>query len=100
MRGRDSVSLVAMLPWWRNNRMQDVNYGSEAAESKVLEAAAVWLAAHEGDAEADRSAHDAAPAPVEEAIEVADAGEVNDIDLAARSDPGIRRRPSCSRCWR
>jgi hypothetical protein len=89
MRGRDSVSLVAMLPWWRNNRMQDVNYGSSAAESKVIEAAAVWLAAHEGDTETDRNAHDAMPAPVEEAIEVADSGRVNDIDLAVRSDSGI-----------
>lgn len=92
MRGRDSVSLVAMLPWWRNNRMQDVNYGSEAAESKVLEAAAVWLAAHEsemaGDPPADGGAHDPALAQVEAAVEVADASEVNDIDLAARSDPG------------
>ena len=48
MRGRDSVSLVAMLPWWRNDRMQDVSYGSAAAESKVIEAAAVWLAANGG----------------------------------------------------
>jgi hypothetical protein len=89
MRGRDSVSLVAMLPWWRNNRMQDVNYGSPAAESKVLEAAAVWLAAHEGDAPADSGARDPALAQIEDAIEVADAGEVNDIDLAARSAPGV-----------
>jgi hypothetical protein len=93
MRGRDSVSLVAMLPWWRNNRMQDVNYGSEAAESKVLEAAAVWLAAHEGeiagDTPADGGARDPALAQIEDPIEVADAGEVNDIDLAARSAPGV-----------
>jgi hypothetical protein len=93
MRGRDSVSLVAMLPWWRNNSMQDVNYGSPAAESKVIEAAAVWLAAHEGgiegDRQTDRADHDVMPAPVEEAIEVADSGRVNDIDLAARSDPGV-----------
>jgi hypothetical protein len=89
MRGRDSVSLVAMLPWWRNDRMQDVNYGSPAAESKVIEAAAVWLAAHEGETANDRSAGDVLPAPVQAAIEVADASEVNHIDRAARSDSGF-----------
>jgi len=87
MRGRDSVSLVAMLPWWRNDRMQTVNYGSDVAESKVLEAAAVWLAAN-GEPEDDRSAGgDSRPASVEEAIEVADANVVNDIDLAAEPVP-------------
>lgn len=84
MRGRDSVSLVGMLPWWRNDRMQSVTYGSAEAESKVLEAAAVWLAANGGAAEDDRSV---AETPEDEAIAVADAGEVNDIDRAAASAP-------------
>ncbi len=88
MRGRDSVSLVAMLPWWRNDRMQDVSYGSAAAESKVIEAAAVWLAANAGEAEDERPAGETfGHAAVDEAIDVADAGEVNDIDLAAGSVP-------------
>ena len=81
MRGRDSVSLVGMLPWWRNDRMQAVNYGSTEAESKVLEAAAVWLAANAGGA--PDQTPPAAPLPLDEAIEVADAAEVNEIDLAA-----------------
>jgi hypothetical protein len=89
MRGRDTVSLVAMLPWWRNDRMQDVNYGSPAAESKVIEAAAVWLAEHGSDAGSVRSTANVVAAPVEDAIEVADAGEVNDIDRAAASDSGV-----------
>ncbi|MBX9777931.1 MAG: hypothetical protein K2Y71_26420 [Xanthobacteraceae bacterium] len=89
MRGRDTVSLVAMLPWWRNNRMQDVNYGSEAAESKVIEAAAVWLAANEGETAGEPDARDVMAAPVEEAIEVAESGTINDIDLAAHPDSGI-----------
>ena len=88
MRGRDTVSLVAMLPWWRNDRMQDVSYGSAAAESKVLEAAAVWLAANGGEAEGERPAGETfGHASVDEAIDVADASEVNDIDLAAGSLP-------------
>ena len=88
MRGRDSVSLVAMLPWWRNDRMQDVSYGSAAAESKVLEAAAVWLAANSGEAADERPAGETFGHPsVDEAIDVADANEVNAIDLAAESVP-------------
>ena len=83
MRGRDSVSLVAMLPWWRNDRMQDVSYGSAAAESKVIEAAAVWLAAHGGEQRTtDRSARDViAHAPVDEA------------DRGGRCRRGQRHRP-------
>ncbi len=88
MRGRDSVSLVAMLPWWRNDRMQNVNYGSPAAESKVIEAAAVWLAANGGGTEHERPAGETFGHPsVDEAIDVADADEINDIDLAAGSPP-------------
>src|SRR5262245_5919262 len=79
MRGRDSVSLVGMLPWWRNDRMQPVTYGSAEAESKVLEAAAVWIAANPGAVEEDRSAADTL---ADEAIAVVDAGEINDIDRA------------------
>jgi hypothetical protein len=80
MRDGDSVSLVGRLPWWRNDRMQAVTYGSAAAESKVIEAAAVWLAANgmtyveDQDAEANAAA---------QTIEVADADAINDIDLAA-----------------
>lgn len=84
MRGRDSVALVGMLPWWRNDRMQSVNYGSAEAESKVLEAAAVWLAANRRATEADNATR---PASVEAAIEIADADEINDIDLAAGPVP-------------
>jgi hypothetical protein len=84
MRGRDTVSLVGMLPWWRNDRMQSVTYGSAEAESKVLEAAAVWLAANAGAAEDN---HSAAETTADEAIAVADAGEVNEIDRAAEPVP-------------
>ena len=84
IRGRDAVSLVGMLPWWRNDRMQSVNYGSAEAESKVLEAAAVWLAANRRATEADNATR---PASVEAAIEIADADEINDIDLAAGPVP-------------
>lgn len=84
MRDGDSVSLVGRLPWWRNDHMEPVHYGSPEAESKVLEAAAVWLAAN-GMVEADRSEHETPDA--DGAIEVADPSEINDIDLAARPVP-------------
>jgi hypothetical protein len=84
MRGRDSVSLVGMLPWWRNDRMQPVTYGSAEAESKVLEAAAVWIAANGGATESD---HAASETPAAEPITVADAGEVNEIDRALERVP-------------
>lgn len=85
MRGRDSVSLVGMLPWWRNDRMQPVTYGSAEADSKVIEAAAVWLAANGGGSEEEDRSTGATPA--DEAIAVADAGEINDIDRAAEPSP-------------
>ena len=88
MRGRSSVSLVAMLPWWRNDRMQTVTYGSPEAESKVLEAAAVWLAANAGAPEEDRVASTPPVRPsANEAIELANAAEANAIDLAAQAAP-------------
>jgi hypothetical protein len=86
MRDGDSISLIARLPWWRNDRMQDVQYGSVEAEDAVMAAAAIWIAANHGDGE---PAADRAPgqrvtlASPEEAIEVADTGALNEIDLAA-----------------
>jgi hypothetical protein len=88
MRDGDSVSLVGRLPWWRNDRMEPVHYGSPEAESKVLEAAAVWLATN-GLVEPDRldREHETVTREAEDAIEVADSGEINDIDLAAGPVP-------------
>jgi hypothetical protein len=81
MRGADSISLIAMLPWWRNNRLQDVQYGSEEAENAVLAAAEVWLAANGKVPTAPGRPRTSV------AFEVADAGELNEIDLAADSVP-------------
>jgi hypothetical protein len=46
MRDGDSISLVGRLPWWRNDRMQPITYGSEEAESQVMAAADAWLLAN------------------------------------------------------
>ena len=88
MRGGDSISLIARLPWWRNDRMQEVQYGSVAAENAVMAAAAVWLAANGGDPAVDPTpGQPLALASPEEAIEIADAGQINVIDLAADNVP-------------
>jgi hypothetical protein len=88
MRGGDSIALIARLPWWRNDRLVDVRYGSAEAANAVMAAADVWFAANGGAAVADRAPGETlALASPEEAIEVADAGQVNDIDLAAESVP-------------
>jgi hypothetical protein len=94
MRGSHSVSLVGMLPWWRNNRMQDVSYGSEAAQSQVMAAADAWLAAHGGGrAVSDDDAADTTAAidraDTDQPLEIADANEVNEIDLTAPPEPSF-----------
>ena len=88
MRDGDSVSLVGRLPWWRNDRLQEVQYGSVAAENAVMAAAEAWLAENGHEPAADRApGQTLALASPEEAIEIADAGQVNDIDLAAEETP-------------
>jgi hypothetical protein len=83
MRGRDTVSLIAMLPWWRNDRMQTIRYETDPTDSKVRAAADAWLVQHgvtgaEPVSDGSLSAH-AQATPVD----ITDAGEVNEIDLAA-----------------
>jgi hypothetical protein len=48
MRGADSVSLIAMLPWWRSDRMQQIFYAREKGEpeSQVLASADAWVSQH------------------------------------------------------
>ena len=85
MRGGSSVALVARLPWWRNDRLQPVTYGSAEADSKVMAAAEAWLAANRGGRATERA--DDERTLVDDVIDVADADEVNEIDLAAGSVP-------------
>jgi hypothetical protein len=87
MRGGDSISLIAKLPWWRNHRLQEVNYGSAEAENQVMAAADAWLAARGSDAATEGATGESFGLDSDEATSVADAGDVNDIDLAATSVP-------------
>jgi hypothetical protein len=92
MRGADSVSLIARLPWWRSTKMQVIEYRTAAAENQVMAAAAAWLATRGApslaDADGDRdfglaSADRAATV----GLDVADAAQANTIDLAAAERP-------------
>jgi hypothetical protein len=84
MRGGSSVALVGRLPWWRNDRLQPVTYGSAEADSKVMAAAEAWLAANGGGRATDRASGGAL---ADDVVDVANADEVNEIDLAAGSVP-------------
>jgi hypothetical protein len=77
MRDGSSISLVGRLPWWRNDALQPIRYGSGEAESQVMAAADAWLQAN---AKADT---DAVLAGGEERILVASAQEFNALDRAA-----------------
>jgi hypothetical protein len=83
MRGRDTVSLIAMLPWWRNDPMYTIRFGTELAESKVRDAADAWFA-QQGMTVAEPVGGGSMLAHAEAApVDIADAHEVNEIDLAA-----------------
>jgi hypothetical protein len=87
MRGPDTIALIAMLPWWRNDRMQSIEYGSEAANSKVMAAADSWLVQHgtsleEMVADSPTIAHAQAIG-----TDIADPAAVNAIDLGAGPSP-------------
>jgi hypothetical protein len=104
MRDGDSVSLIARLPWWRNDRLQPVRYGSPAAESQVMAAARAWqLASATVDVPAtdegrgrDASSRQGSESRGGESrggdhVVVAEAGELNAIDraFAAVSPPYV-----------
>ncbi len=84
MRGGSSVALVGRLPWWRNDRLEPVTYGSAEADSKVMAAAEAWLAANSGGRATDRASGGGL---ADDVVDVANADEVNEIDLAAGSVP-------------
>jgi hypothetical protein len=83
IRGPDTIALIAMLPWWRNDRMQSIEYGGEAANSKVMAVADSWLVQHgssleEALVDSPTIAHAEATG-----TDIADPTAVNAIDLAA-----------------
>ncbi len=76
MRGHDNVSLIAMLPWWRADRMQTIRYIDREVESPVLTAADVWFG---------RPIAEGHTAATGEPVQLVSADDLNEIDLAAET---------------
>jgi hypothetical protein len=98
MRGSDTPSLVAMLPWWR---APDTN-GSDPGEleSPILTACDVWLGFPFATADAQSltvrlsaAQHASEIDLVANKIRVTDPGELNEIDMAAPPEPQDSGRP-------
>ena len=91
LRGQDTRSLLAMLPWWRADPMETIRYLDREAGSGVLAAAEAWLAAPIAESHAAATGHAVQRASTDEVNEfdldaevaVADADELNAIDLLA-----------------
>jgi hypothetical protein len=92
MRGGDTVSLIATLPWWRI----DASHPPDPAqlESPILTACDLWLGFPFATADTQsltvRLAAAQHPTEIElvaDQVKVSDAGELNEIDMAAPQEP-------------
>jgi aryl carrier-like protein len=90
MRGQDSISLIAMLPWWRADEAQAHRSRLKEAESPVLAATQAWLTSPLAAIAVTDAGQLASAADVGElaadAVNVVDPDDVNEIDLAAAGD--------------
>jgi hypothetical protein len=98
MRGSDTPSLVAMLPWWRLPETQGSDPGE--LESPILTACDVWLGFPFATADAQSltvrlstAQHAGEIDLVANKIRVADPGELNEIDMTAPEEPQDGGRP-------
>jgi hypothetical protein len=98
IRGGDTSTLVAQLPWWRTNA-SDPDPGE--LESPILTACDVWLGFPFATAGAQSltvrlsaAQHESEIDLVANKIRVVDPGELNEIDLTAPAEP-----PSGGRLW-
>jgi hypothetical protein len=94
MRGSDTLSLVAMLPWWRPDQSRPPGSDPGELESPVLTACDVWLGFPFATADAQSLTVQLSAAQhageidlVANRVRVIDPGELNEIDLAAPEDP-------------
>jgi hypothetical protein len=92
IRGSDTLSLVALLPWWRADESRPPDPGE--LESPVLTACDVWLGFPFATADAQSLTVRLSLAQradvldqVANRIRIIDAGEVNEIDLTAPDEP-------------
>jgi hypothetical protein len=94
MRGGDTAALVAMLPWWRTDASRAPGPDPGELESPILTACDVWLGFPFATADIQSLTVRLWDAQnltditlVSNKIRVADAGELNEIDLAATGAP-------------
>jgi hypothetical protein len=92
IRGSDTLSLVALLPWWRADESRPPDAGE--LESPVLTACDVWLGFPFATADAQSLTVRLSLAQRADVLDqvanrtrVIDAGEVNEIDLTAPDEP-------------
>jgi len=101
MHGSDTPSLVAMLPWWRADASRPPGSDPGELESPILTACDVWLGFPFATADVQSltvrlwTAQNVSEINlVTNKIRVADAGELNEIDLAVLDAP-----PSTAKSW-
>jgi hypothetical protein len=91
IRGQDTSTLLAMLPWWRADPMQTIRYLDRETGSGVLATAEAWLGvpiaeshvAANGHAVQRASSEDTSEAGLDSEVSVANADELNAMDLLA-----------------
>jgi hypothetical protein len=98
IRGSDTISLVATLPWWRSDDSRPSDPGE--LESPVLTACDVWLGFPFATADAQSLTVRLTAAQgrnvmdlVANHVRVFDPGELNEIDLTALEKPQSSRGP-------
>ena len=94
MRGGDTLSLIATLPWWRPDESRPPGSDPGELESPVLTACDVWLGFPFATADAQSltvrlslAQHANALDLVANKVRVADPAEFNEIDLTAPDEP-------------
>jgi hypothetical protein len=100
MRGTDTPGLVAMLPWWRPYASGASGSDPGELESPILTACDVWLGFPFATADVQSltvrlwaAQHASEIDLVANKIRVIDAGELNEIDLAAPDQPQGNGQP-------
>jgi hypothetical protein len=91
IRGQDTSSLLAMLPWWRADPMETIRYLDRETGSGVLATAEAWLgvpiaeshAAATGQAVQRGSSENTSDVDHETNVAYANADELNAMDLLA-----------------
>jgi hypothetical protein len=94
MRGSDTLSLVAMLPWWRADAWRPPGSDPGELESPILTACDLWLGFPFATADAQSltvrlsAAQNAREIDLgANKIRIIDPGELNEIDLTAPEQP-------------